>query len=84
MPREQEPEIIDIEPTREGDDAAPRSEERAIVLFNRSEDIMDLTVEADPGAYAEAWPGDREQQVEGTLTVQLLPLGASVWLREAD
>ncbi len=32
MPKDQEPQIIDVEPTREGDDAAPGSSDRTIAL----------------------------------------------------
>ena len=32
MPEEREPQIIDVEPKREGDDAAPLSEDRSVVL----------------------------------------------------
>ena len=32
MPKDQEPQIIDVEPTGEGDGAAPRSEQRSIAL----------------------------------------------------
>jgi ATP-dependent Lon protease len=32
MPEDQEPQIIDVEPKREGDDAAPLSEQRSVVL----------------------------------------------------
>jgi glycosidase len=59
-------------------------EEKAIVLFNRAEDVMNVTVPADAGTWVEAWPGDREQQVGDSLTVQVLPLRASVWLRVGD
>jgi glycosidase len=55
--------------------------ERAVVMFNRSEDVMEVSVPVDPGTYTEQWPGNRTLRVQNHLTVQVPPLYASVWLR---
>jgi glycosidase len=59
-------------------------EERAIVLFNRSDDVQDVTVEVDPGTYAEQLRGVRTEPTQGSLAVELMPLEASVWVRVGD
>jgi hypothetical protein len=50
-------------------------------MFNRSEDVMEVSVPVDPGTYTEQWPGNRTLRVQNHLTVQVPPLYASVWLR---
>jgi glycosidase len=58
--------------------------ERAVVLFNSSEDVQDVTIEVDPGTYAEELFGSRVERAQGSLTVELPPLGASVWVRVGE
>ena len=40
-----------------------------------------ITVDVDSGTYVESLSGDRVEQTEDGLTVELPPLGASVWLK---
>jgi glycosidase len=58
--------------------------EMAVVLFNTSEDLQDVVVEVDSGTWAEQLGGSRVLQVDGELRLELLPLGASVWIRTGD
>jgi hypothetical protein len=53
-------------------------------LFNTSEDLQDVVVELEPGIWTEQLDGSRVLQVDGELRLELLPLGASVWLRTGD
>jgi len=59
-------------------------DERAVVLFNSSEDVQDVTIEVDSGTYAEALDGGRVKQTQESLTLELPPLGASVWVRVGE
>ena len=58
--------------------------ERALVLFNTSEDPQRVTVNLEAGTWAERLGGKRLEKVNGSLSVELQPLGATVWLRTGD
>ena len=58
----------------------------AIVLFNRSEDYQELTVEVDDGRWEEiyvsgAQAGRTAEVSGGRLATELAPLSAQVWIR---
>jgi glycosidase len=57
-------------------------DERAAVVLNASEDYQEVALEVEPGTWTEAYGGARTTESDGTLTVQVAPLGASVWVRE--
>ncbi len=60
-------------------------DERAIVAFNASDQPHDLSIEADNGTYRGAFPGgDAVSVTEGSLTVELPPRTAGVWIREVS
>jgi len=58
--------------------------ERAVAMFNVSEDFQDVTIEVDSGTYSEELFGSRVERAQGSLTVRLPPLGATVWVRVGD
>jgi hypothetical protein len=61
-------------------------DETAIIVFNRSEDYHELTVEADDGRWEEtfvsgAQAGRTAEVSGGRLATELAPLSAQVWIR---
>ncbi|MDH5643029.1 MAG: glycoside hydrolase family 13 protein [Gemmatimonadota bacterium] len=60
-------------------------DERAIVMFNNSDQMHALTLEVEDGFYRAAYPsGDVVSVSERTLTVELAPRTAKVWVRETS
>jgi glycosidase len=58
-------------------------DQRAIVVFNASDDPHEIAVAAEDGRYRVAYPGrDGSVTVTGTLSARLGPLAAGVWIRE--
>jgi len=62
-------------------------DETAIVVFNRSEDYQELTVEVDDGRWEEiyvsgAQAGRTAEVSGGRLATELAPLSAQVWIRD--
>jgi glycosidase len=59
-------------------------DERAIVAFNIADEMREIEVEAD-GAWVEAFPEtDYVRTTNGSLTLDLPPFAATVWLRGGD
>ena len=64
-------------------------EERALVLFNASEDVQVVTVEVDDGQWWMAFgsgasAGETVQVAGGSLVAELPPLSARVWILAAE
>jgi glycosidase len=58
-------------------------DERAVVAFNTSDQPQTLTAEVENGIYRARYPGDDAVGVtNGSLTAQLPPRAAVVWIRE--
>ena len=58
-------------------------DERAVVAFNTSDRLQSLTLEVENGTYRVIYPGgDAVGVMDGSLTVQLPPRAAVVWIRE--
>ncbi len=58
-------------------------DQRAIVAFNVSGEVQTMTVEVMDGAYRAAFPsGDAVAAGSGSMTVELAPGTATVWIRE--
>ena len=58
-------------------------DQRAIVAFNVSGEVQTMTVEVMDGAYRAAFPsGDAVAAGNGSMTVELAPGTATVWIRE--